>query len=353
MKDRLKKKLKAKKILGGKHRSVDDSKNAVRRKTYEMPQEYKQNLQKLSELLAEREEYEQLLKDSPPDVRAEALPILREYDAHLDKIEQALATEYDDHQNRQSKIEETEIAKQKAYSRLREHLQRMFIVAKHKFEPELFEKFEKQTLGHLSPEAREEFYDEIAVREAYDLEHILANPNGGIKRPMKHPQEQLAEAMFEIDRIAFETDDSFKEVYAEYENTLEICRQAEQDYWLYMPDQRPQYLLQIEDLDRQREKAKKGMMEYLEICFAEDGKVEIENPDQEKLDAAIEAAEVAHERVFIYYKHCRPEVFEKFVPVATAGYDTPEEIAKFYERVAKREAEELEEILAASKAGIK
>lgn len=345
MKDRLKKKLKAKKILGNKERNSSVYKpKQVPRKVYEMPPEYNEHLRLLTELLEEQERYEKLLPTLPPEVRAEAMPHIAALKESVGELEQKMADEYEDFQERQHELEKGERKKRLAGARLQEYLERMFIVLKHKAEPAIFEKFEKSVMSKMSFEDREAFYDDIALRESYDLENILANPNSLIKKPMKHPMIQQQEAMFEINRLAYETDDFFKEMYQMFETGTADRNQAEKNLWIYPPDQREKQRLKIEDLDRQREEARFKMMEYLEICYAEDGKVEIENPDQEKLDAAFEQGEIASERVYIMIKHTTPHLLEKYEQTVLSDY-TPEEFEDLYARIAKREAKELDKIL--------
>ena len=353
MKDRLKKKLKAKKILGNKERNSSLFKsNPVKRKEYEMPEDYKENLGKLTELLDQQAEFERILPTLPPDVRAEAMPHICALNESIEEYEQLLAEEYEDYQKRRQKIDAAERAKIIAGAQLQEQLERMFIVAKHKLEPEMFKNFESSVMGKLSPEDREEFYDAVAIRESYDLENILADPNGKIKKPMKHPFVQQKEAIFEIDRIVYKTDDFFKQAEAEYEKALAIRDKAEADLLLYPPAERKAKRLQIEDLDRKLEKGKQGMMNYLQACFAEDGKTEVENPDEKKLNAAFEQAEIASDRVYLMIKHTTPHLLEKFEQTSFLDM-TPEEIEAARERIAKRETEELDEILAAVKGKVK
>lgn len=318
----------------------------VKKKEYEMPDDYKDYLQKLVVMLDDRAEYDKILPTLPPDVRAGAMPIVRKLDKSIEKLEQILADEYDVFQSRQQRIEEAEENKGEAGSRLYEYLQRLFIVAKHKFPPEKFRDFEANWVKDMSPEWKKTFYEHIALRESYDLENILADPDGGIKRKMKHPQLQMKEAIFEIARVAYVTDDFFKESEAEYEKAVAIRDRAEKNLWLYMPKERAEQRRDIEKLDRRLDEGKLKMMEYLEICFDEDGKVEVENPDQEKLDAAFALAGIAQERMYIMYKHTRPKLLEKFTPICLSAYETPEEIEQFYERIKKREEDELDKILA-------
>lgn len=349
MKDRLKKKLKAKKFLGNnKPQRAQKQPKPVKKKVYEMPEEYKQNLQTLTEMLNEREEFERFLPTLPPKDRAEAQAILREYDKDLNTLEQGLADEYEAFQERERNIEVLNKKADEAGAILYEHIQRSFILMKHKLPAEEFEKFEKKWTGRMGKAEREEFYELVAHRESYDLENILADPDGKIKRPMKHPEIQIKEAIFEISRIAYQTDDFFKKAEAEYERVTAIRKKAEDKLWLLNPEQRPKKRKEIENLDKLLDEMKLKMLGYLESCFAEDGKVEVENPDQKKLDAAFDLLEIASDRRYLMVKHLAPHLLEGFEKVSFQDF-TPEEIEETRQRIAKREAEELDEILESCK----
>ncbi|HQU86504.1 MAG TPA: hypothetical protein PKY59_25460 [Pyrinomonadaceae bacterium] len=341
MKNRLKNKLKAKKTLGNNGDSFRKQQAArPAKKVYPMSAEYNKNLQTLTQLLDEREEYKREIAFLPPEKKAEAFAALGEFDKSLNNLEQKLAEEYDKQQS-------NEKHKEKLFARIYENMQRTFIVAKHRFKPEDFAAFEKSVLKKMTPAAKKEFYELVAHRESYDLENILADPNGRVKRPLKHPQIQLTEAIFDIDRIAYETDKDFQEAEAEYERILKIRDEAEQDLWLLNPEDRPKRRAEIENLDRMNDQLLPKMISYLQACFAEDGKVERKKPDQKKLDAAFERAEIASDRLFLFYKHLKPHLFEKYQETAFATM-TPEEIEETKKRIAKREAEELDEILASA-----
>lgn len=343
MKDRLKKKLKAKKILGN---NPHHPKPFLRKKEYEMPDEYKDYLQKLTDMIEQQDELKRILPTLPPEKRAEALPYVREFGKAIEEFEQKMADEYEDFQKRSRRIEETEKESDEAHARLYEYMQRSFIVMKHKLPAETFKKFEDQWTGKMGEEERKEFYELVAHRESYDLENILADPDGRIRRPMKHPQIQMTEAIFDIDRVAFETPKDFKELETEYENVLAIREKADSNLWLLDPEHRPAKRKQIEELDRMSDEILPQLIQYLASCFAETGKKELKHPDQKKLDAAFERADVAHERVYLMYKHTRPELLESFTKICLSAYTTPEEIEAFHARVAKRETEELDKILA-------
>jgi hypothetical protein len=342
MKDRLKKKLKAKKLLGNNPRHSIP----VKKKEYPMPPEYNEYLVKLTEMIEEQEELKRILPTLPPEKRAEAMPHVREFGKAVEEFEQKMADEYVDFQKRSRRVEEAENESDEAHARLYEHMQRGFIVMKHKLPAETFKKFENRVTGTMSEASRKEFYELVAHRESYDLENILADPDGRVRRPMKHPQIQMNEAIFDIDRVVYETPKDFKEMEAEYENALAVREKLDSGLWLLDPEQRPARRKQIEKLDRMLDEALPELIKYLASCFLETGKKELKHPDRKKLDAAFAKAGVAHERVYLMYKHTRPELLEAFTKVCLSAYTKPEEIEAFHARVAKRETEELDKILA-------
>jgi hypothetical protein len=342
MKDRLKKKLKAKKILGNNPRHA----KPVKKKEYPMPPEYNEYLVKLTEMIEQQDELKRILPTLSPEKRAEALPHVREFGKAIENFEQKMAEEYDNFQARSRRIDEQKKEKDDSFARLYEHLQRGFIVMKHKLPAETFKKFEDTWVGKMSEEDRKEFYELVAHRESYDLENILADPDGRVRRPMKHPQIQMNEAIFEIDRAAYETPEDFKEMEAIYEQTLASREKADSGLWLLDPEHRPAKRKKIEELDRMIDEALPQLIQYLASCFAETGKKERKHPDRKKLDAAFAQAGVAQERMYLMYKHTRPELLEDFTKVCLSAYTKPEEIEAFHARVAKRETEELDEILA-------
>ena len=161
---------------------------------------------------------------------------------------------------------------------------------------------------------------------------------------MKNPHVQLTEAIFEIEKTAYETDDFFKESEAKLEEYVKTRDDFAERLKYALPPAKQKMQLLHDDLSLKIEKGKQDLRKYLHACFEEDGRVEIEEPDQEKLDAAFEKARIAHERIYIVYKHLRPELLEDFTKIAT-DHLTPEEIEEFFDNVRQREAEELNEIL--------
>ena len=309
---------------------------------YEMPEDYKRGLEKYSEMLNDREKYARIIPTLPADLRREAAPLLKKLDGSLDAAEQKLAEQYDDHQARERDIDEKREA-------VWEGMERIFIIAKHRFPKDEFEAYEKKTTGKMDAGFKREFYERIAIRESFDLHNILAalRPKDGSRYtpPMQLPMRQLKEATYEINLLIYEIPEDFREIQAEFEESLAIRRAAANRIKYAAPARRGKMRSDLAKLDAMLESAKVKLMEFLEICLNESGRVEVEVSDRKKVDAAFERAEIASDRNFILTKHTRPELIEGLTEINLSIYDTPEEIAGFYARIAKREAEELDEIL--------
>jgi hypothetical protein len=161
---------------------------------------------------------------------------------------------------------------------------------------------------------------------------------------MKSPHLQLKEAIYEISKIAYETDDEFKEMEAQLEHYIEIRNHAAKGLDLPNSDeQRKELRDALDELDFVIERIREELRNYLED-YLEESRVKIEFLDQEKLDAAFEKARIAHERVYLVYKHTRPDLVEEFLRTAFETLN-PDEREEFWQNVARRELDELDEIL--------
>ena len=146
----------------------------MEQKEYEMPEEYKKNLAHLTDFLEAREGYRAQIREGlARGVRVSAADKsmvdekLREFDSVIDGLEKLLAEEYERYQTEKAK--EAEISEKIAQSReLQRHL---YIIIKHQ-KPHLLESF-TQCLDPLTPEEREEFFDEVAILESTKLDAIL------------------------------------------------------------------------------------------------------------------------------------------------------------------------------------
>jgi hypothetical protein len=346
MKDKQKKKqLKARRKLGyNKEFSVYKPKFDAK-KVYEMPAEFNKHLRGLTELIESRDAHKRMLPIMTQEERREMIPLLRRLDESIEEFEQRMADEYEDFQKREANIERVEEEKQEAVAVLYDHIQRGFIMAKHWLSAETFQPFEKKWTGQMGKAEREEFYELVAHRESYDLENILAYPNGYFYSPMKHPMIQSREAHFEVERVAYVTPDDFKELEADYEQALAIRDKIEKTIWLYNPEHRLEKIEKVKNLDKMIDIIKPKLIEFLAVCFAETGKIEVENPDEKKLEAAFAQLEIASDRQHIMVKHHTPHLYEEYREVIFRDM-TAEEIKEEEERIAKRETDELDKILA-------
>lgn len=139
-----------------------------------MHDDYKRGLAHLAEFLEAREGYRKTIREAHArgvQVSAADKALvdekLREFDRVIDSLESSLAKEYDRYQAEMAK--EEEITKQLAEAR--EITKRIYIIIKHQ-QPELLESFTKN-LDPLTPEDREQFFDEVAILESTNLQAIL------------------------------------------------------------------------------------------------------------------------------------------------------------------------------------
>ena len=163
---------------------------------------------------------------------------------------------------------------------------------------------------------------------------------------MKNPHLQLKEAVEEINKNAYEEDDEFiKRIEGELEKYKQLRESQIRMLKLTPLHHRAKKKFQIGVLDNQIEKAERKLKEYKIEHLHKNEKKEKENPNQEKLDAAFAKADEAHERIFILTKHTKPHLLKGLIEASATCY-SPEEMKEFYARIEKREAEELDEILA-------
>lgn len=162
MKDRLKKKLKAKKNLARQRlKPILPYVTETPPQEFEMPEGYRQYLQTLTEMIEERDHYAREIPNLPPDLRAQAQPALAELSRAIENLEQRLADEYERYQAEKRK--ESEISAH--INRGMEAVENLFIHFKNNV-PHRFKEFEKIVIQGMTPEEVEEFYDRVAIREA-------------------------------------------------------------------------------------------------------------------------------------------------------------------------------------------
>lgn len=136
---------------------------------YEMPEEYNKNMAILLDFIEARERYREELKVIPPWINGdEVRKAMAQLDESIEKIETALAKEYEDFQAQKS----NEAKVSKAIADAWEASKKIYIGIKHQ-KPQLLEKFVTQCIDPIPDELREKFYDEVAVMEATQLDEIL------------------------------------------------------------------------------------------------------------------------------------------------------------------------------------
>jgi len=147
----------------------------MERKEYEMPDEYKQHLAQHTECLEAREEFRQQIRDGlAAGVRVSAADKamvdekLREFDRIIDRVEKELAEEYERYQAEMAK--EAEFAARVA--EMYEQQKHIYILIKHET-PHLLDSFTERVLSPMPKDMLEEFYDDVAILEATQLDAIL------------------------------------------------------------------------------------------------------------------------------------------------------------------------------------
>ncbi len=166
---------------------------------------------------------------------------------------------------------------------------------------------------------------------------------------MKSPYLQLKEAIFDINRMAYETDDYFKECEAELEKRIKRRNfSAKTLKFKVNPKKIRELKKTIADIDFIIERIKEEMRNYLDD-YLQEHCVKAEIEDEEKLNEAFERARIANERIYLAHKHTRPELVEEFLKIVFDAL-TSDEIEEFWKNVRRREMDELDEILASVEA---
>jgi hypothetical protein len=312
---------------------------------YEMPAEYQAQLKQLVEMIEARDEYAKKFSTLPPEVRREAKPHYDQLCRNIEDVEQKLADEYERFQEEQRREQELY-----ELTYLQDTMsEELFITVKHK-KPYIFRQFEEYATRGMLDEERAEQYEIIARREAEELEDILS---GKISAPEYHspfinlilPKDQIPDLLLDINLAAFETDDYYKENLELIKNAENTRRKLALRVSDAMPVRRRNLEKTVRDLRSNIRAGKQHLLEYFKENKEKGKFIEIEKPDQEKLDELFKELDAAHERLFIVIKHTQPERFEEFEKIAVSDYDTPEQLAAFYERIAEREQKELKALL--------
>jgi hypothetical protein len=142
-----------------------------------MEDDYKERVTDLLKAIETRDELAESIKIAPPEMRREGQAILAEMNKDIDTVEAALADAYEAYQKFRRKEEELGEMNDQITVRLEE----IFICIKH-LAPELFAEMETKVFNGWSPENIQEFYDRVAIREATELEEIIAKNKKNVSR---------------------------------------------------------------------------------------------------------------------------------------------------------------------------
>lgn len=138
-------------------------------KVYEMEDDYKEALADLLRLMELRERAAALIKFAPPDIIREIRTTVAELDKQIEESEALLASAYESYQKFRRLEEELEVMNEA----MGEKMEISFIILKHHL-PDKLAKAESTMFNGWSPEDIQDFYDRVAIREATQLEEILA-----------------------------------------------------------------------------------------------------------------------------------------------------------------------------------
>ena len=140
----------------------------MKQKEYPMDEDYNRAAAFLAEMIAEREELAEVIKNLPPNARPEALRLLSDLDKAIDEREQKLANEYEAFQNYQKLTDERD----EMFDELVRRLAGAYVHIKYR-NPEALAEMEA-TINNMPPEQAQEFYDCAAILESGDLIRIIA-----------------------------------------------------------------------------------------------------------------------------------------------------------------------------------
>lgn len=141
---------------------------AMKQKEYPMDEDYNRAAAFLAEMIAEREEMAEVIKNLPPDARPEALRLLSDLDKAIEEREQKLAKEYEAAQKYYRAVDERD----EVFDELVSRLAGAYVHVKYR-NPEILAEMEA-TINNMPPEQAQEFYDCAAILEAGDLIRIIA-----------------------------------------------------------------------------------------------------------------------------------------------------------------------------------
>lgn len=140
-------------------------------KEYPMDEDYNEKSANLIRFVEKRDKVLAAVKHMTPEQRRAVQEPLKILNESIEALEEYLAEAYEEHQ-RELRAEKE---KKEIFKRMRRKMHELYIVMKHQF-PEKLEEFTK-CLDPMSPEQREDFFDQVAILEATELDEILGEKN--------------------------------------------------------------------------------------------------------------------------------------------------------------------------------
>jgi DNA mismatch repair ATPase MutS len=138
-------------------------------KVYEMEDDYNERVVELLEFIKLRDKLVESIKIAVPAHKREGQQLLAEMDKQIEECEALLANAYAAYQKFRRKEEEASEMSEK----LGEQMEIGYIRLKHLLPDKLAER-EASLFNGWTPDNIQEFYDRVAIREATQLEKILA-----------------------------------------------------------------------------------------------------------------------------------------------------------------------------------
>jgi hypothetical protein len=139
-------------------------------KEYPMPESYKKQTAQLLKLLEIRDKIDGQREFMTAEQRRDTVEKSAELDKKINDYENQIAAHYEIHQL----LRALEAEMMKIDARQMVRIQKMYIFYKHRAPKEKFDEF-AELVNTLSPEERENFYDQVAILEATKLNEILGD----------------------------------------------------------------------------------------------------------------------------------------------------------------------------------
>ena len=140
-------------------------------KEYPMDEDYNKYAAQLLEFIDTRDRVLAAMKDMTPEEKREVKEPLKVLNENIEKLEEGLAKYHEAHR----KEHRAEERKNEIGDDVWQRMLVMYVFVKQRM-PEKLDQLTKN-LDTLSPEVREEFLDQAALLEKYDLDDLLAKYN--------------------------------------------------------------------------------------------------------------------------------------------------------------------------------